>query len=64
MDIDKRTGRGCAWSIVSKTIARKLVDDGIVGKEIAEKLHLQVRFHPDCRSWARSRECLCNAVGE
>lgn len=37
MDIDKRTGRGCAWSILSKTIARKLVDDGIVGKEIARK---------------------------
>ena len=37
MDFDKRTGRGCAWSIMSKTIARKLVDDGIVGKEIARK---------------------------
>ena len=29
MDIDKRTGWGCAWSILSKTIARKLVDDSV-----------------------------------
>jgi len=29
MDIDKRTGRGCVWSILSKTIARKLVDDSV-----------------------------------
>ena len=33
--IDKRTGRGCALSIASKTVARRLVDDGIVGKVIA-----------------------------
>lgn len=37
MKIDKRTGRGCALSIASKTVARRLVDDGIVGKVIARK---------------------------
>lgn len=37
MKIDKRTGRGCALSIASKTVARRLVDDGIVGKVIAWK---------------------------
>lgn len=37
MEIDKRTGRGCALSIASKTVARRLVDDGIVGKVIARK---------------------------
>ena len=35
MKIDKRTGRCCALSIASKTVARRLVDDGIVGKVIA-----------------------------
>lgn len=34
MKIDKRTGRGCALSIASKPVARRLVDDGIVGKVI------------------------------
>ena len=37
VEIDKRTGRGCALSIASKTVARRLVDDGIVGKVIARK---------------------------
>ena len=37
MVIDKTTGRGCAWSIVSKTIIRKLIADGIVGKAIYRK---------------------------
>lgn len=37
MKIDKRTGRGCALSIASKTVARRLVDDGIDGKVIAWK---------------------------
>ena len=35
--IDKRTGRGCALSIASKTVALRLVDDGIVGKVISRK---------------------------
>lgn len=35
--IDKSTGRGCAWGIASKTIVRRLVDEGIIGKEIARK---------------------------
>lgn len=35
--IDKRTGRGCALSIASKTVARQLIDDGIVGKVISRK---------------------------
>ena len=37
MIIDKTTGRGCAWSIASKTIARKLVAEGIEGKVISQK---------------------------
>lgn len=37
VEIDKRTGRGCALSIAPKTVARRLVDDGIVGKVIARK---------------------------
>lgn len=37
MKIDKRTGRGCALSIASKTVARQLIDDGIVGKVISRK---------------------------
>ena len=37
MKIDKRTGKGCAWSIASKTVAKELVADGIIGKEIARK---------------------------
>ncbi len=37
MVIDKTTGRGCAWSIASKTVARRLIDDGIVGKAICRK---------------------------
>lgn len=39
MVIDKTTGRGCAWSIVSKTIIRKLIADGIVGKAIQSTYH-------------------------
>lgn len=34
MVIDKETGRGCAWSITSKTIARQLIADGIVGQPL------------------------------
>ncbi len=37
MYIDTTTGRGCALSIASKTVTRKLVADGIVGKVIAKK---------------------------
>lgn len=39
MAIDKTTGKGCAWSIASKMIAKKLVADGIVGKPIVEKTY-------------------------
>lgn len=38
MVIDKTTGRGCAWSIASKTIAKKLIADGIVDKIIFIKV--------------------------
>lgn len=34
MNIDKTTGRGCAWSIVSKIIAEKLNAEGIVGQPL------------------------------
>lgn len=37
MVIDKTTGKGCAWSIASKTITKKLVADGIVDKTIFRK---------------------------
>lgn len=34
IEIDKSTGKGCAWSITSKTIATRLIADGIVGQPI------------------------------
>lgn len=37
MDIDKTTGKGCALSIVAKTITQNLIADGIAGKIIAKK---------------------------
>ena len=37
MIIDKTTGRGCSLSIVSKTITKKLIADGIVNKTISRK---------------------------
>lgn len=37
MLIDKATGKGCAWSIVSKTITKKLIADGIINKAIFRK---------------------------
>lgn len=37
MVIDKTTGRGCALSIASKTITRKLIAEGIVNKPIYRK---------------------------
>lgn len=38
MVIDKTTGKGCAWSIVSKTITKRLVADGIVNKTIFKRV--------------------------
>lgn len=37
MVINKETGRGCAWSITSKTISRQLIADGIVGQRLFSK---------------------------
>lgn len=37
MVIDKSTGKGCAWSIASKTVARRLIADGIIDKPIFRK---------------------------
>ena len=37
MVIDKTTGKGCAWRIVSKTITKRLIAEGIIGKPIARK---------------------------
>lgn len=34
MDIDKTTGRGCVWSMVSILIAKKLYAEGVVGKPL------------------------------
>lgn len=39
MVIDKTTGKGCAWSIASKTITRKLLADGIKGQVIARRIY-------------------------
>lgn len=37
MEIDKSTGRGCAWSIASKTITKKLIEEHIIDKLISRK---------------------------
>ena len=37
MVIDKTTGKGCAWRIASRTIAKRLIDEGIIGKPFARK---------------------------
>lgn len=37
MVIDKTTGRGCALSLLSKTVTEKLIADGIVDKPICRK---------------------------
>ncbi len=37
MGIDKTTGRGCAWSIASKTVTKQLIAEGIVGRAIFKK---------------------------
>ena len=37
MTIDKSTGKGCAQSILSKVVARRLVDEGIAGKSISRR---------------------------
>lgn len=34
MVIDKTTGRGCAWSIASKTVVKELVAEGMIDKPI------------------------------
>ena len=39
MTIDKTTGKGCALSIASKAITRKLIDEGITNRVIAKKLY-------------------------
>lgn len=36
MVIDKTTGRGCAWSIASKTVTKLLIAEGIIGRAILE----------------------------
>lgn len=38
MVIDKMTGKGCAWSITSKTVVKKLVVEGIIGQPIGRKI--------------------------
>ena len=37
MVIDKTTGKGCALSIVSKTVTKQLIAEGIIGKLIGKK---------------------------
>lgn len=37
MVIDKTTGKGCAWSIVSKTVTQQLIAEGIIDKLIGKK---------------------------
>ena len=55
MVIDKTTGKGCAWRIVSKTITKRLIAEGIIGKPIARKqtktsyrLFCVDQFRADC----------------
>ena len=42
MIIDKTTGKGCAQSIASKEVVKKLVAEGILGKPILGKFIKQV----------------------
>lgn len=58
MIINKRTGRGCAWSIASKTLARDLITDGILDKEIARK---QLKYRCDSIRVAASETGLRDA---
>lgn len=44
MVIDKSTGKGCAWSIASKTITQKLIAENILDKPIARKQRRN-RYH-------------------
>ncbi len=37
MIIDKTTGKGCAWSIISRTITQKLIAEGITDNPIFRK---------------------------
>jgi len=37
MVIDKSTGKGCAWSIASRTITKRLIAEGIIDKPFARK---------------------------
>ena len=32
MVIDKKTGKGCAWRIASKTVAKRLIAEGVINK--------------------------------
>lgn len=47
MVIDKTTGRGCALSIASKTVAKELIADGIVGKTIYRRLRIHSKSSYD-----------------
>ena len=53
MVIDKTTGKGCAQSIASKEVVKKLVAEGILDKPIFRKVYkkinlkfLLIMFHP------------------
>ena len=37
MVIDKTTGKGCAWRIASRTITKRLIAEGIIGKPFARQ---------------------------
>ncbi len=43
MVIDKSTGKGCAWSIASRTITKRLIAEGIIDKPFARK-HTRRRY--------------------
>ena len=45
MVVDKSTGKGCAWSIASKTITKKLIAENIIDKLIAKPSSL--RAYPE-----------------
>lgn len=51
MVIDKTTGKGCAWSIVSKTVAKRLIAEGIMEKPIYRKPRDELLRVIEYRGW-------------
>jgi len=58
LPIDKTTGKGCVQSIVSTAIAKKLAEDGIVGK-IISKTQMRNGEHYLLQVKSMGNSCLC-----